>query len=107
AAIIYRALELQQPRSGYRAFPSQTVEFHWLFRNGALTADERYWMRLYAPDGSLVDSYITADSWRYYGVPSGSSGSFGWTVTVVKVDAAGNVVGPLSPESDRWTFGVQ
>ena len=106
-AIIYRALELQQPRSGYRAYLSETVEFRWLFRSGTLAPDEQYWMRMYAPDGLLVDSYVTPDSWRYYGVPSGSSGSFGWTVTVVKVDGAGNVVGPLSPESDRWTIGVQ
>ena len=106
-SITYPAVELQQPRSPYSAYPAEVVEFRWTFRGRTLTADERYWMRLYASDGSLADSYITSDSWRYYGVPSGATGSFTWTVTVVKIDAAGNVIGPLSPESDRWTMGVR
>jgi len=33
-------------------------------------------------------------------VPDGATGELAWTVTVVKVDAAGGVIGPLSPESD-------
>ena len=66
-------------------------------------ADERYLMRLYQ-NGAVVDGYLTSDPWRYYPVPDGAKGEFAWTVTVVKVDPAGNVIGLLSPESDPVTI---
>jgi len=106
-SIIYAAPELQLPRSGYRAYPSETVEFRWVLRGATLASDERYLMRLYSADGLLVDTYLTSDPWRYYAVPSGANGTFRWTVTMVRVDAAGNVIGPLSPEGGGLVFNVQ
>lgn len=106
-SIVYSAPELQLPRSGYRAYPSETVEFRWVLRGVTLGPDERYWMRLYSADGLLVDTYLTSDPWRYYSVPSGANGTFKWTVTVVKVDAAGNVIGPLSAEGGGSVLNVQ
>ncbi|HLF24886.1 MAG TPA: hypothetical protein VJG32_01005 [Anaerolineae bacterium] len=105
-AIIYPQLELQRPPSGSRVYPGATVDFRWLLRNASIKPDERYWMRLYA-SGSLVDGYLTSDPWRLYPVPPGAVGTFNWTVTVVKVDAANTVIGPLSPESDAWVISWQ
>jgi hypothetical protein len=106
-SIIYPAAQSQQPRSGYQAYPSETVEFRWLLRGVTLASDERYWMRLYTADGSIADNYLTSDTWRYYAVPSGATGSFTWTVTVVKVDTAGSLIGSLSPEGDPWVLAIK
>jgi hypothetical protein len=103
-SIVYPEIEPQAPQSGYKAYPGDTVEFRWILRNVNLAADERYWMRIYLQT-SVVDSYVTADPWRFYVVPPGAIGDFTWTVTVVKVDAQGNIIGPLSPESDPWAIG--
>jgi len=98
-SIVYRPVELQKPAGGSRHYPGETVEFRWVLRDASLQADERYLMRFYL-NGALVDSYLTPDPWRFYVVPDGATGELAWTVTVVKVDAAGGVIGPLSPESD-------
>jgi hypothetical protein len=98
-SIVYRKVEPLNPPRGSRHYPGATVEFRWVLRDASLQADERYWMRLYQ-NGVVVDSYLTPDSWRYYPVPGGAKGESAWTVTVVKLDSAGNVIGPLSPESD-------
>lgn len=103
-SIIYPKVELQRPASRARAYPGETVEFRWLLRDVTLGPDERYWMRLRSADGAVVDSYLTADPWRFYPVPPGAVGDFTWTVTVVKVDAANIIVGALSPESDAWSI---
>lgn len=105
-AIIYPKVELQRPRSGSVAHPTDTVEFRWLLRGASIARDERFLMRLYQ-NGIVVDSYVSSDPWRFDTVPSGRAGEFTWTVTVVKVDAANNAIGPLSPESDAWKLTVQ
>jgi len=102
-SIVYGKVEPLKPPGGSRYYPGETVEFRWVLRDAAIQADERYLMRLYL-SGAVVDSYLTPDAWRYYAAPSGATGEFAWTVTVVKVDAAGNVIGPLSPESDPVTI---
>ncbi len=105
-SIIYPAVEPQRPQSGTLAFAGTTVEFRWILRDFSIASDERYLMRLYAGD-SVVDNYLTSDPWRFYPVPPGANGDFTWTVTVVKVDDEGNVIGPLSPESDPWRISWQ
>jgi len=102
-SIVYGKVEPLKPPGGSRYYAGETVEFRWVLRDASIQADERYWMRLYL-NGAVVDSYFTPDPWRYYAVPDGARGEFAWTVTVVKVDAAGNVIGPLSPESDPVTI---
>jgi len=102
-SIVYGKVEPLKPPGGSRYYAGETVEFRWVLRDASIQADERYWMRLYL-NGAVVDSYLTPDPWRYYPVPDGAQGEFAWTVTVVKVDAAGNVIGPLSPESDPVTI---
>ena len=106
-AIVYAKVDLQKPVSGYRANPGEEVVFRWFLRGASIAQDERYWMRIRTPDGAVVDNYLTSDPWRYYSVPSGAVGAFTWTATVVKVDAANNIIGAASPESDRWTFAAQ
>jgi hypothetical protein len=101
-SIVYREIEPLRPLRGSRFYSGDTVEFRWVLRDAALQADERYWMRLYQ-HGAVVDSYLTSDPWRFYPVPDGAKGEFAWTVTVVKMDSAGNIIGPLSPESDPVT----
>jgi hypothetical protein len=102
-SIIYSKVELQRPQSGGRFYPSDTVEFRWLLREGTLAGNERYWMRVYSAGGALAESFLTADPWRFaVGGPSNVIGEFTWTVTIVRVDAAGNIIGALSPESDAW-----
>jgi hypothetical protein len=34
-------------------------------------------------------------------------GTYNWSVVVAKVDDAGNVIGVISPESERWTITWQ
>ena len=98
-SVVYREVEPQKPAGGSRYYAGETVEFRWILRDASIQADERYLMRFYL-NGAVVDTYLTPDPWRYYVVPDGATGEFAWTVTVVKVDAAGNIIGPLSPESD-------
>jgi hypothetical protein len=105
-SIIYPAVEPQRPQSGTLALAGATVEFRWILRDFSIAADERYLMRLYAGD-NVVDNYLTSDPWRFYPVPLGAIGDFTWTVTVVKVDDEGHVIGPLSPESDPWKISLQ
>lgn len=107
-SIIYPKIELQRPPSRHRAYPDETVEFRWLLRDGPLAANERYLMRTYFENGRLAESFLTADPWRFaVGGPSNAIGVFTWTVTVVRVDAAGNVAALLSPESDAWVISWQ
>jgi len=102
-SIIYPQVELLQPSSDFRASPGETVEFRWILRSSTpIASDERYLMRLYL-NTQVGDAYLTPDPWRFYPVPPGANGTFGWTVTVVKVDAAGDVIGALSPESGQRT----
>jgi len=105
-SIIYPVVEPQRPQSGTLAYPGATVEFRWILRDFSIAADERYLMRLYASD-NVVDNYLTSDPWRFYPVPLGATGDLTWTVTVVKVDEEGNIIGPLSPESDPWKISWQ
>jgi hypothetical protein len=107
-SIVYPKIDLQKPASGSGAYPGDTVEFRWLLRSATIASDERYLMRLYFADsGGVADTYVTTDPWRFYQVPPGAIGVFNWTVTVVKVDAANNVIGPISPESDAWSITWQ
>ncbi len=104
---VYPKAELQRPPSGASFHPAAEVEFRWLLRSGPIALDERFLMRLYFADGRVADSYLTADPWRFYVVPAGANGSFRWTVTVVKVNSANQVIGALSPESDAWAIILQ
>ncbi len=105
-SIVYPMVEPRGPQSGYRAYPGDTVEFRWILGDAPIKSDERYLVRLYA-GSSVVDSYLTPDPWRHYQVPPGATGEFTWTVTVVRVDAAGSVIGALSPESQPWAISWQ
>jgi len=105
-SIIYPAVEPLRPPSNQRSYPGEMVEFRWILRGAAIAADERYLMRLYL-GSQVVDTYVTSDPWRYYPVPSGANGTFGWTVQVVKVDVAGNLISTLSPESGQRMLVLQ
>ncbi len=105
-SIVYPMVEPRSPQSGYHAYPGDTVEFRWILGDAPIKSDERYLVRLYA-GSSVVDTYLTSDPWRHYWVPPGATGEFAWTVTVVKVDAAGSVIGALSPESQPWAISWQ
>ncbi len=69
-----------------------------------LNPDERYRVRLRL-DQQVVYDYLTANNWYdRSGAPNGAPGTYNWSVTIVKVDDAGNVIGVLSPESERWNI---
>ncbi len=69
-----------------------------------LNPDERYRLRL-RQDQQVVADRLTANNWYdWSGVPNGTPGTYNWSVMIVKVDEAGNVIGAISPESERWNI---
>lgn len=98
--IKYPPVELHSPPDGYTAGATESVEFTWILRDGPLAADERYYVRVYDLSGGLADGYLTSDPWRFStGAPSGVTGNYHWTVTVVRLDAEGHISLYLTEES--------
>lgn len=104
--IIYPRVELRKPASNstVSASAKPPVQLLWI-APGQLKSDERYWLR-FRQSGSVVYAALTPNSW-YDGVPNGQLGTYQWSVAIVKVDAEGNVIGILGPESQQWTIKWQ
>lgn len=72
-----------------------------------LNPDERYRLRIRQDQQVVLDRVTANNWWDWGGAPNGVSGTYNWSVAVVKVDEAGNVAGVISPESERWTITWQ
>jgi hypothetical protein len=103
--LVYPAPLLQKPASGTSLEPATPVQMRWLVPGlSGLNADERYRLRI-RQDQQVVADRLTANSWWDWGNnPTGVPGTYNWSVSLVKVDEAGEVVGVISEESDRWTI---
>ncbi len=106
--IVYPAVMLNRPASGSSIAPSNAIQMRWLVPGlDQLGSDERYRLRI-RQDQQVVLDRLTANSWwDWGGAPNGVAGTYNWSVTVVKVDDTGNVIGVISPESERWTITWQ
>jgi hypothetical protein len=103
--IVYPAAILSRPASNTTIEGSKAFQMRWIVPGlGELNPDERYRVRL-RQDQQVVYDYLTANNWYdRSGAPNSTPGTYNWAVTVVKVDDAGNVLGVLSPESERWNI---
>lgn len=103
--IVYPAVLLNRPASGTSVDPTNQIQMRWIVPGlNTLNPDERYRLRI-RQDQQVVTDRITANNWwDWGGSPNGIPGTYNWSVVVVKVDEAGEVVGVISPESDRWTI---
>jgi hypothetical protein len=106
--IVYPQVLLNKPASGTSIEPNKTFQMRWIVPGlSALNPDERYRLRV-RQDQQVVLDHITANNWwDWGGAPNGALGTYNWSVAVVKVDDAGNIVGLISPESERWTITWQ
>ena len=96
---------MNRPASGTAVNATQTFQMRWIVPGlSSLNSDERYRLRV-RQDQQVVLERLTANNWwDWGGAPNGTPGTYNWSVVVVKVDDAGNVVGVISPESERWTI---
>jgi hypothetical protein len=103
--IVYPQVLLNKPASNSVVEPDKIIQMSWVVPGLIeLSTDERYRVRL-RQDQQVVLDRVTADNWLDWGTPpNGQLGTYSWTITVVKVDEAGNAVGLISPESERWTI---
>ena len=104
--VVYPAVMLNRPASNTTIAPgSKTPQLRWIVPGlTELNPDERYRLRLRL-DQQVVYDYSTANNWYDSpGLPNGVPGTYNWSVMIVKVDDAGNVIGVLSPESERWNI---
>jgi len=106
--IVYPAVLLNKPASGTTLESSKTFQMGWIVPGlSGLNPDERYRLRV-RQDQQVVFERVTANNWwDWGGAPNGAPGTYNWSVAVVKVDEAGEVVGVISPESERWTITWQ
>jgi len=106
--IVYPAVMLNKPASSTTVDSTKTFQMGWIVPGlVGLNPDERYRLRL-RQDQQVVLDHVTANNWwDWGGAPNGMPGTYNWSVAVVKVDEAGNVVGLISPESERWTITWQ
>ncbi|CAG0933963.1 hypothetical protein TFLX_03295 [Thermoflexales bacterium] len=102
--IVYPAPLLNKPASGTIVEAGKVVQMRWIVPGlSGLNPDERYRLRL-RQEQQVVFERLTANNWwDLGGAPNGTPGTYNWSVVVVKVDEAGEVVGVISPESERWT----
>jgi hypothetical protein len=103
--IVYPAVLLNKPASGTSLESVEPVQMRWIVPGLVeLNADERYRLRV-RQDQQVVTERVTANNWwDWGGSATGALGTYNWSVAVVKVDEAGNVIGVISPESERWTI---
>jgi hypothetical protein len=106
--IVYPQVLLNRPASGTSIDPAKTFQMRWIVPGlSGLNPDERYRLRI-RQDQQVVLDHVTANNWwDWGGAPNGAPGTYNWSVAVVKVDDAGNIVGVISPESERWTITWQ
>jgi len=103
--VVYPSAVLNRPASNTTIAGSKAFQMRWIVPGLAeLNSDERYRVRL-RQDQQVVYDYFTANNWYdRSGAPNGTPGTYNWSVTVVKIDDAGNLIGVLSPESERWNI---
>jgi hypothetical protein len=106
--IVYPAVLLNKPASGTTMGSTKAFQMGWIVPGlNSLNSDERYRLRV-RQDQQVVFERVTANNWwDWGGAPNGVTGTYNWSVAVVKVDDAGNVVGVISPESERWMITWQ
>jgi hypothetical protein len=103
--IVYPAVLLQKPASGTSLNSTTPIQMRWLVPGlSQLNADERYRLRIRQDQQVMVDRLTANSWWDWSGNPTGTPGTYNWSVTVVKVDEGGEVIGVISPESERWTI---
>lgn len=101
---IYPRVQLRKPANNSVITVKPPVQLQWV-SPGELNPEERYSVR-FRQNGSLVYTFFTSNNW-FDGVPNNQVGTYQWSVAIVKVDAAGNVVGIVGPESETWTVTWQ
>ena len=103
--VVYPATVLNRPASNTTIEGSKAFQMRWIVPGlTELNSDERYRVRLRL-DQQVMFDYLTANNWYdRSGAPNGAPGTYNWSVTIVKVDDAGNLIGVLSPESERWNI---
>ncbi len=103
--IVYPTVLLNRPASNTVVAPKNAIQMSWVVPGLAeLRPDERYRLRV-RQDQQMVAERVTANNWwDWSGPPNGTPGAYNWSVVVVKVDENGNVIGLLSPESERWNI---
>ena len=103
--VVYPAALLNRPASGTVIDGTRAFQMRWIVPGlTALNDDERYRLRV-RQDQQVVMERVTANNWwDWGGAPNGAPGVYNWSVVVVKVDAENNVLGLISPESERWTI---
>ena len=104
-ALIYSRVLLRAPTSNSTVDPTVKVQMTWLLPNvPELRSDERFRLHVWQ-DQKVIFEKLTSDSWYdWYGGPNGELGTFQWSVSVVRVDDVGEVLGLLSPESETWNI---
>ena len=103
--IVYPVAVLSRPASNTVIEGSKAFQMRWIVPGlTELNPDERYRVR-FRLDQQVLYDYFTANNWYdRSGPPNGAPGTYNWSVTIVKVDDAGNLIGVLSPESERWNI---
>jgi hypothetical protein len=106
--ILYPAVILNKPASGTTMDSAKTFQMAWIVPGlTSLNSDERYRLRLRQEQQVVLDHVTANNWWDWGGAPNGVPGTYNWSVVVAKVDDAGNVIGVISPESERWTITWQ
>ena len=106
--IVYPAALLNRPASGTTLDSALSFQMRWILPGLVeLNPDERYRLRVRQDQQVVLDRVTANNWWDWGGAPDGVPGTYNWSVAVVKVDEAANVVGVISPESERWTITWQ
>ena len=106
--IVYPAALLNRPASGTTVESTKAFQMRWIVPGlSGLNPDERYRLRIRQDQQVVLDRVTANNWWDWGGAPNGAPGTYNWSVAVVKVDEAGEVVGVISPESERWTITWQ
>lgn len=106
--IVYPAVLLNKPASGTTVDSTKVFQMRWIVPGLVeLNPDERYRLRIRQDQQVVLDQVTANNWWDWGGAPNGTPGTYNWSAAVVKVDEAGNVVGVISPESERWTITWQ
>lgn len=105
---VYARVLLIRPIANSTVEPAKTVQMRWVIPNvSELQPDERYRLRVWQ-DQRVMWETLTANNWHDWGgAPNGQPGAYEWSVAVVRVDGAGNVLGIIGPESERWAITWQ
>jgi hypothetical protein len=103
--IVYPAPMLNRPASNTTVEGTKAFQMRWIVPGlTELNPDERYRLRLRQEQQVVLDR-VTANNWYDWGgAPNGTPGTYNWAVAIIKIDEAGDVIGVISPESERWNI---